>query len=344
MLLSAGAHGCGALHQSCAVAATELRSRAARDTRAVRALMVTNMWPTQARPALGTFVVDQVRALRRRDDVDLDLHVIEPGAAGYARAIPALVRRRGYDVVHAHFGLTAVPALAAGGKVRGVTLHGSDLMVPRSRRATLSVLGRYDVVGVPSDVGREMLPPAHARRAQLLPCGIDTHGFTPLARADARRALELDPDAPFALFPYDPQRAVKRIDRARAAAGELPLRTLGAEPRERMRLWYAAASVVLCPADWETFGMAAVEALACGTPVVATPTGVHEAALAPAPWCHVSPFDEASWRAAVARAVDADAQHADGPALAERWSSDVMAGRLVDAWQAALTPGLSPQG
>lgn len=295
------------------------------------------MWPTPARPALGTFVKDQVEALRRREDVELTLATFPPGGRHYLTAVPSLARRRGFDVVHAHFGLTAAPALAAGGRIHGVTLHGTDLVAPRSRRVTLGVLSRYDVVGIPSDHARtSLLPPAVAARTGVLPTGIDLHTFTPVDRAEARRALGLDPGRPFVLFPYDPARAVKRFDLARAASGDHLLHALGHETRERMRLWLNAASVVVCPADWETFGMAAAEAVACGTPVLAVPTGAHEEVLAPVPWAQCSPFDETPWRTFVDEALDADVQHADGPDHAAPWSSDAMAERLVGAWASAL--------
>ncbi len=298
----------------------------------MRALIVSNMWPTPERPALGTFVVDQVEALRRLGSVDVDVATFSPGGHHYLTAIPGLARRRGYDVVHAHFGLTAWPALAAGGNLRGVTLHGTDLIAPRSRRATLAVLPRYDLVAVPSTWARSLLPEPHASRARVLPCGVDLHTFVPIDRREARVALGLDPGAAFALFPYDPLRAVKRYDRALQAAGPHPLRTLGNEPRDRMRLWLSAASVVICPADWETFGMAAVEAVACGTAVIATRTGVHTEVLDDVPWATCSDFSAEAWRQAVADAVDADLQHGDGAAHAQPWSSDVMAERLVEAW------------
>ncbi len=300
----------------------------------VRALIVSNMWPTPQRPALGTFVVDQVEALRRLGSVDVEVATFPPGGAHYLTAIPGLARRRGYDVVHAHFGLTALPALAAGGAFRGVTLHGTDLIAPRSRRATLAVLPRYDLVAVPSAWARdELLPPARASRARVLPCGVDLHTFAPTDRREARTALGLDPGAPFALFPYDPARAVKRHDFAVAAAGEHQLYTLGNEPRDRMRLWLAAASVVLCPADWETFGMAAVEAAGCGTTVVATRVGVHPEVLDPLPWAVCADFDAPVWRAAVDTAIEADEQHPDGAVHVRPWSSDAMAEQLVEAWQ-----------
>jgi len=64
----------------------------------MRALIVTNMYPSPAHPALGSFVRDQVEALRRLDDVEVALFAFEPGGVGaYAAAARALRRRRGED-------------------------------------------------------------------------------------------------------------------------------------------------------------------------------------------------------------------------------------------------------
>src|SRR5437763_1665271 len=107
------------------------------------------MYPSAERPALGVFVRDQVEALRQLPDVELEVFAFEPGTpTAYARAA-ATLRRRGherYDIVHAHFGLTAWPALAARGRRRVVTLHGTDVMNPRSRAITRAALRRYDLV------------------------------------------------------------------------------------------------------------------------------------------------------------------------------------------------------
>jgi teichuronic acid biosynthesis glycosyltransferase TuaC len=101
----------------------------------LRALVVTNMYPTPERPALGSFVRDQVEALRRRGDVEIELFAFPPGLKAYPRAALELKRRYGrgdeFDVVHAHFGLTAWPVVAAGLRPVVVTLHGNDLFHPR---------------------------------------------------------------------------------------------------------------------------------------------------------------------------------------------------------------------
>jgi hypothetical protein len=48
---------------------------------------------------------------------------------------------------------------------------------------------------------------------------------------------------------------------------------LGSTNQERLRLLYSAADVVLAPSYYESFGMVAVEAMACGTPVIAARVG-----------------------------------------------------------------------
>jgi D-inositol-3-phosphate glycosyltransferase len=48
---------------------------------------------------------------------------------------------------------------------------------------------------------------------------------------------------------------------------------VGAVAHERLPLYYSAADVTVMPSSYESFGLVAVESLACGTPVVATRVG-----------------------------------------------------------------------
>ena len=80
----------------------------------MRALIVTSMWPGPEAPARGSFVRDQVDALRRLPGVDVEVFAFPPkGYAGAARDLRRRHRSERFDVVHAHFGLTAWPALAS---------------------------------------------------------------------------------------------------------------------------------------------------------------------------------------------------------------------------------------
>lgn len=307
--------------------------------RGVRVLVVSNMAPDATHPERGGFVRDQVAALRRVDGLDVALDEVPPGA--YRTAARDLHRRhRGtrYDIVHAHFGLTAVPALAVRARRRGVTLHGRDLRHSTTRPVTLAVLPTQRLIGLASPDLDALLPRAFRGRARSLPVGLALERFGRTPRPEARRALALDPAEDFLLFPYGPDRRVKRVDRARelAAAAGLPLRTLGGRPPEEMRSWLNAATAVVVPSEHEGFGLAAVEALACDVPVLATPTGAHAETVGAVPGCLCAPWDREAWLAALRPHLAAADPRVPGRPVAERHGTDAYAARLVAAWRALL--------
>jgi teichuronic acid biosynthesis glycosyltransferase TuaC len=305
----------------------------------MRALVVTNMHPTSARPALGRFVQDQVEALRRIDGVEVELFAFPPGLRSYPRAARELRRRydgERFDAIHAHFGLTAWPALALRGAPHVVTFHGTDLAHPRSGRLSRAALRFVDLAAtVSASLARERIPGAgERRRVAVLPCGVDLRRFRPLPRAEARARLGLDPDAPCLLFPADPARAEKRFDRARELAGDVPLLTLGDVHPDAVPLWVNAANAVLVPSEREGFGLAVLEALACDVPVLATPVGVAPLALDGIAGAHCGPFDADGWREALAPHLVAADPRVAGRDRAELFSAERMAERVVVAWRA----------
>ena len=309
----------------------------------MRVLIVTTMWPTAAEPALGSFVRDQVDALRA-EGVDVDVFAFPPG--GYARAARDLRRRHraaDHDLVHAHFGLSAWPALALRGLPHAVTLHGTDLRHPRSRRITRAALPFCDLVAAVSD---ELAAEARDRRGRrdvkVLPCGVDLERFAPMDRAEARDRLGLPGDEPVVLFPADPHRPAKRFDHAREAAGDARLIALGRVHPFEVPLYVNAANAVLVPSDHEGFGLAVLEALACDVPVLATPVGNHPAALAGIAGTLCAPYDREAWRAALApHLADPDPRVA-GRTSAQRWSSTAMARRVIEAYNEVLASPQAP--
>jgi glycosyltransferase involved in cell wall biosynthesis len=306
----------------------------------VRVLVVTNMYPTPERPALGPFVRDQVEALRRRTDLEVELFAFPPGPRALLRAAARLRRRfRGqrFDVVHAHFGLTAWPALLSRLGPVVVTLHGNDLLVRRSHVVTRAALPFCALTAAVSREFSANLPGAGTkRRVAVLPVGIDLRRFRPIPRAEARARLGLDPDGRFLLFPHDPARPLKRYDRAVEAAGDVPLLTLGGVAPDEVPYWINAANAVLVPSEKEAFGLSVIESLACGVPVLGTPVGIHPVALEGVAGAYCAPFDRDAWRAALRPHLEAPDPRVDGRGRAELFSADAMAARVVEAWRDLL--------
>ena len=67
------------------------------------------------------------------------------------------------------------------------------------------------------------------------------------------------------------------MERLQKLSGELCIRDsvsfLGMIKHEKLPSFYSAATVCVVPSYYESFGMVALEALACGTPIVATDVG-----------------------------------------------------------------------
>jgi D-inositol-3-phosphate glycosyltransferase len=146
---------------------------------------------------------------------------------------------------------------------------------------------------------------ATSSQVEVIPCGVDLRRFVAHDHREARARLGWKSEQPVLLFVgrLDPfkgpdvllqaaalmQKKAQivivggnaagdpEIEKLRQLACELHIqkrvRFLGARPQEELPLMYSAADVTVVPSYHESFGMAAVESLACGTPVVATRAG-----------------------------------------------------------------------
>jgi glycosyltransferase involved in cell wall biosynthesis len=308
-------------------------------------LVVTNLYPTPRRPGLGPFVRDQVEALRALGDIDVELHTFDPpgGIRPYLAESLKLARRyRGerYDVVHSHYGLTGFCALAVrGARARAVTFHGDDLrlgkVAPISRLvARLSDLPATVSANLARSEADGLGGPGTRRRVAVLPCGVDMERLKPMPRAHARRELGLDPDGRYLLFPADPSRPEKRVDRARE------LLTAGVElihydntPPERVPLYINAANAVVVTSEREGFGLAPLEALACDVPVLATDVGIAQLVLSGIPGALCAPFDRDAWVRALTPHLEAADPRVPGRARATLFGSRRMAERVACAYR-----------
>jgi glycosyltransferase involved in cell wall biosynthesis len=307
----------------------------------MRVLIVTNMYPTRERPEFGVFVRDQLEALGKIPGIEPELYVFEGGGIkAYRKAVKPLKKHlaeRHYDVVHAHYGLTGWVARKAGAKPLLVTLHGTDVYDKRAGKISRSVAKKADQVAVVSEeLGRALGKLKTKRPIAVMPTGVSLARFEERPRETARRALGIDPEGSYILFPFNPDRPVKHHDRAvEVAEGieDLEILTLGNVPPDQVVNYMNAADATLVPSEYEGFGLAALETLACNVPVVATRTGMAPGLLDDVDGCHCIDWDVGRWRAAVESILEDPDPRVDGRPVAERWSTDAMAARVVDLYQ-----------
>ena len=147
---------------------------------------------------------------------------------------------------------------------------------------------------------------ADADRIVLAPCGVDLSLFRPLDQKQARERLGLNGEKVFLyvgrleplkglelllqtaayLETCQPVRVLvvggaangdREVDRLRQLARTLKVEGVfdfvGRVDQDDLPLYYNAADVCVVPSYYESFGLAALESMACGTPVVAARAG-----------------------------------------------------------------------
>ena len=245
----------------------------------MRILFVTNMYPTAERPGYGAFVRQQAEQLHCFGHTVDVINVLGfRSRLNYMKGALDVLRKTrttSYDVVHAHYGLTACPAWFRHGAPLVMTLHGSDVLGGRFERLCSRLMSRLaDAVIVVSEQMRRSIP------GTVIPCGVDLELFRPLNREEARARLGWPSDGHRILFPFDPRRRVKRYDLARAAVERLAEDGIQAElmtvfdvDNRQMPWHYSAADAMILCSDSEGSPTSIKEALACDLPVVATDVG-----------------------------------------------------------------------
>jgi D-inositol-3-phosphate glycosyltransferase len=184
-------------------------------------------------------------------------------------------------------------------------LHSVDAVVAATRIDREHMLSSYDapperIVIIPPGVDlrhfRPLNPDARATQRARLGVSPDTYMLLWVGRVEPLKGLDSLIEALALLVAQRPalrervrvllvggepeERAAawnseqRRLDGLRQQHGVAPLvRFVGAQPHADLPALYAAADLFVMPSHYESFGMAALEALACGTPVVASDVG-----------------------------------------------------------------------
>ena len=220
---------------------------------------------------------------------------------------------RALDVLHVHYAIPhAVSAVLARAMLEGrgprivTTLHGTDITVVGADRSyfhpTRFGIERSDVVTTVSSWLRDETVRMFAPEREIRVVGnfVDTERFRPRACGETRRRLGIGDES--VLVHVSNFRPVKRVtdvvrifaevaarrparlllagDGPERPVAEALARELGLGDRvqflgeqERIEAVLACADLFLLPSESESFGLAALEAMACGVPVLGSRAG-----------------------------------------------------------------------
>ncbi|RQG91246.1 glycosyltransferase [Natrarchaeobius halalkaliphilus] len=231
------------------------------------------------------FMNEQMRVMERRGVSFSTLSVSGDGRAGHSRSpadylrfLPTVIREsaNGYDLVHAHYGLTAPMALSQLRKPVVLSLWGSDIYGPIEPLSRACVPLCDEVVVMSEEMRRYL-----GRDCVVIPDGVDLEKFQPGPKASARDAVGWDDDGYHVLFPYTPAREVKNYPRARRIVNAVnglidePVRlhTVYDVDHDAIPDYMNAADALLLTSHSEGSPNSVKEALACNLPVVSVDVG-----------------------------------------------------------------------
>jgi glycosyltransferase involved in cell wall biosynthesis len=273
-------------------------------------LIMTNMGPSVTHPFSDVPVRLQVDTIRRLsgaahqvDYFNLRRHVtslwgsLAKYALAFVRFLPTCMRR--YDIVHLHYGYPLLAFVFVykllhpnAGSI--VTFLGSDLNYEMSegmrRRFFRFLLRRVDRIVTVSEALSEQAGRILSRRADyVISAGVDTSVFYPLPQAPKRYELLFVGrfvEGKGVRYLLEALRQLRGLRLRACFAGSGPLLgeieaaskdcdvtvALNASADD-LRMLYNAARFLILPSESEGLPAVVGEALACGTPVIATRVG-----------------------------------------------------------------------
>lgn len=262
---------------------------------------------TQGTPS--TLVHNQAESLRAEGHHVSFFLVKEKGLKGYLKAYSELrsySKSQEFDIVHAHYGISAIMATLASRKRIVVSLMGSDLFQNRVLQILLQLFHRY--CWKPTIVKSQQMAETLGKGSRIIPNGVDMERFKEIDKVKAKSDLGLDFDAKIILFGSSPKRPEKNYALAKESfdllnVKKVELLCLEEVPFDKIPFYLNSSEVLLLTSRWEGSPNIIKEAMSCNLPIVSTDVGDVRWLLNGLEGCFISGFEASSIAGALTKAL-----------------------------------------
>lgn len=228
--------------------------------------------------SISPFVLEQVKAI---NDLNVETNyffIRGKGFYGYLRNFTDLrkkVNKYQPDLIHAHFGLSALLANLQR-KIPVVnTFHGSDINDIKNRKYSkiAALFANQNIF-----VDQKMLHALPIKDANVIPCGVDLNIFQPMKKSQARKQMGLGNDKILILFSSSFSNYIKNYPLAKKAISiikdkNIKLFELKGYKREEVVTLMNAVDIALLTSFSEGSPQFIKESMACNIPIVSTDVG-----------------------------------------------------------------------
>ncbi len=261
------------------------------------------------------------------------------GVSGYFSNIFTLrkfLTEKQFDVIHAHYSLSAMVASLSGAQPLVVSLMGSDVKASGILRFCIRIFKAifWKKVIVKS---KDMKISSGLTQSYIVPNGVDFEKFKPEARDESIEVTKWDSNKKHILFAANPNRYEKNFELAKQAfellnPDEVELQVLEDVPNEQMPQYFNASDVILLTSLWEGSPNVIKEAMACNCKIVAVDVGDIKEVIANTKGCYVTGFDKEEIAEKIIEALNLP-QKTNGKNAIAYLSADAIANTLTNIYK-----------
>ncbi len=260
------------------------------------------------------------------------------GMKGYIKHIFILrnfIKNNSYDVIHAHYSLSAIVTALAGGKPLVVSLMGSDVKASPLLKYLIKVFNFlfWRKVIVKS---QDMKTSCNIESAYVIPNGVNFTKFKEYSKNESIKITGWDKNKQHILFAANPNRKEKNYQLANDAfkllnTKNVELHVLVDIPHEQMPAYFNAADVIILTSLWEGSPNVIKEAMACNCKIVAVNVGDIKETIGDTDGCYVTNFDKREIAICLKKALEYT-DKPNGRAHIAHLDSEIIAKKLTNIY------------